>query len=367
MDAQGSHFMARALRLAERGIYTTSPNPRVGCVLVKEGKVIAEAWHRQAGQAHAEVLALQIAGPKAKGSTCYVSLEPCSHIGRTGPCSDALIEAGISRVVFAMEDPNPKVAGAGIEKLRAQGIQVEGPLMQQEAARINAGYIKRMATGRPLVRVKMAMSLDGRTAMPDGNAFWITGPMARTDVQRYRAQSCALITSWRSVSMDKAQMTVRPEEFGLQEEGLGLRQPLRVLLDANLQLESDARFFKAKSEILVANISREGQSQEQSHISYCKVAAESGRIDLEDLLNKLAEREINEVLVEAGAELSGAFLRAGLVDELIIYIAPKLMGSDARALFQLPLLKMAESLPLHIKEIRQLGGDIRITAIPEME
>ena len=375
MDAQDSKFMARALRLAERGTYTTSPNPRVGCVLVKGGepsaaaKIIAEAWHQKAGQGHAEILALDMAGEKAKGATCYVSLEPCNHTGRTGPCTEALIEAGIARVVYAMEDPNPQVGGAGVARLREAGIEVDGPLMNQEAARINIGYVKRMATGRPFIRVKMAMSLDGRTAMPDGNAFWITGPRARTDVQRLRARSCAILTGWRSAAMDKSQMTVRADEFEIAEEGLGERQPLRVLVDSKLKMEKDARFFQAQTPILVANLSRDGSGNEEgdSHISYLKIEEAEGHVDLTELVEKLGDRGINELLVETGSELSGAFLRAGLVDELIIYMAPKLMGSDARALFELPLQKMTESLPLHIKEVRQLGGDLRITASPEME
>lgn len=369
MNVADSQFMARALRLAERGLYSTSPNPRVGCVLVKEGETLAEAWHQKTGEAHAEILALEIAAEKAKGATCYVSLEPCNHTGRTGPCSEALIEAGIARVVYAMEDPNPQVGGAGVARLREAGIEVDGPLMNQEAARINIGYVKRMATGRPFIRLKMAMSLDGRTAMPDGNAFWITGPRARTDVQRLRARSCAILTGWKSASMDKSQMTVRAEEFELSEEGLGERQPLRVLVDSTLQMNDGARFFQAKSPILIANLTQDGEEKQggDSHIGYLRTDEDQGHVDLADLVKKLGDREINELLVETGSELSGAFLRAGLVDELIIYMAPKLMGSDARALFELPLQKMTESLPLHIKEVRQLGGDLRITASPEME
>ena len=366
MDSLDNHYMARALRLAERGQFTTSPNPRVGCILVKEGEEIASGWHQVAGGPHAEILALEQAGDKAKGATCYVSLEPCSHIGRTGPCSQALIEAGVSRVVYGMEDPNPKVQGEGVEKLRAAGIEVEGPLMAKEAAQINAGYVKRMTTGRPLVRLKMAMSLDARTAMPDGNAFWITGPKARADVQKLRARSCAVLSGWKSVALDKSQMTVRPEEFDLDVEYLGQRQPLRILLDAKLQMPSDARFFKAESPILVANLSREGTG-DLSHVRYLKVAENNEHIDLEALLDQLGAEQINDLLIESGATLAGAFMRAGLVDELIIYVAPKLMGSEARALFDIPLQKMAESLPLHIQEIRQLGGDIRITAKLEKE
>jgi diaminohydroxyphosphoribosylaminopyrimidine deaminase/5-amino-6-(5-phosphoribosylamino)uracil reductase len=212
----------------------------------------------------------------------------------------------------------------------------------------------------------MAMSLDGRTAMSDGNAFWITGPRARADVQRYRARSCVVLSGWKSVQKDNSQMTVRPEEFELDEENVGDRQPLRVLVDSHLQLDKKARFFQAESPILVANLEREGAGDAE-HIKYLKVDAEENHLDLDNLLDKLGEMEINELFVESGSELSGAFMRAGLVDELLVYVAPKLMGSDARSLFELPLQKMAESLPLHIKEIRQIGGDIRITAMPEME
>lgn len=364
MSPQDSQYMARALRLAEHGLYTTTPNPRVGCVLVKSGTVIAEAWHKEAGQPHAEALALAAAGDNASGVTCYVTLEPCSHSGRTGPCADALIAAGVKRVVYAMEDPNPLVGGGGIEKLRQAGIEVNGPLMQDEARRLNAGFIKRMHLGRPLVRLKMAMSLDGRTAMADGNSFWITGPKARADVQRLRARSCAILSGWRSVEMDKSQMTVRAEEFELVAEGIGERQPLRVLVDAHNRLPMGARFYKAKSPILVANLERDESSE---HIRWIKIPAQGQHLDLVALLQQLGELGINELLVESGHELSAAFMRAGLVDELVIYVAPKLMGSDAAPLFLLPLQKMAESLPLHISEVRHIGGDIRITAVPETE
>ncbi len=356
-----SQFMARALRLAEQGLYSTSPNPRVGCVLVKEGRVVGEDWHRAAGQPHAEVLALQQAGDAARDATCYLSLEPCSHTGRTGPCSEALIQAGVSRLVYAMEDPNPEVAGSGLEQLEKAGIQVDGPLMQSDARALNPGFIRRMATGRPLVRVKMAISLDGRTAMPDGNSYWVTGPKAREDVQRLRARSCAVLSGWRSVEMDKAQMTVRPDEFGLD---LGSRQPLRVLLDAQCRLPQDARFFRAESPVLVANLQRD---DEQGHIRHVRLPEKQGHIDLHAVLDLLGQMEINELLVESGPELSGAFMRAGLVDELVIYMAPKLMGSNSAPLFGLPLQKMAEALPLHFTEVRQIGGDLRITALLEKE
>lgn len=361
LTATDSQHMATALRLAEQGLNTTSPNPHVGCVLVKGDEVVGQGWHRAAGEPHAEINALAQAGDRASGSTCYVTLEPCSHTGRTGPCTDALIEAGVTRVVFAMEDPNPKVAGAGLQRLRDAGIEVDGPLMQSEARQLNIGFVRRMATGRPFVRAKLAMSLDGRTAMPDGNSFWVTGPKAREDVQRLRARSCAVLSGWRSVQMDKAQMTVRGEEFGLD---LGDRQPLRVLLDANNRLEDSARFFQASSPILVANLSRD---EEQGHVRRVRLPEKQGHIDLDALLDLLGKEEINELLIESGPELTGAFVRQGLVDELIIYVAPKLMGSESAPLFDLPLQKMAEALPLHFSEVRSIGGDLRITALLEKE
>lgn len=364
MDAVDSEYMAKALRLAEKGLYTTSPNPRVGAIVVCDGQVVGEGWHQRAGEAHAEVIALQQAGEKAKGATLYVTLEPCSHEGKTGPCANAVLEAGISRVVYGHEDPNPEVSSAGLALLKEAGVQVDGPLMEAQARALNPGFIKRMSTGLPLVRIKMAISLDGRTAMPDNNSFWITGPNARADVQRLRGRSCAVVTGWRTAQQDQASMTVRPDEFDLNEPGLGERQPLRVLVDSQLQLSQDARFFKAGGRILVANASR---SDWEGEIEYATYPETGAGIDLEALLKDLAKRGCNEVLVEAGAGLAGAFFRLGVVDELITYIAPKIMGSDARALFDLPLSIMDEALPLRFKEVRTVGRDIRVTAVPETE
>ena len=359
-----SFYMARALRLAEKGLYTTSPNPRVGAVAVNKGEIVGEGWHMRAGDNHAEINALEQAGDAAQGADLYVTLEPCSHQGKTGPCSDAIIAAGVQRVIYGHEDPNPQVASAGLSQLKEAGIQIDGPLMELEARALNPGFIKRMSTGMPLVRVKMATSIDGRTAMPDKNSFWITGPKARADVQRLRGKSCAVITGWQTVEQDQASMTVRPEEFDVAEPGLGERQPLRVLVDSQCRLAQDARFFKADSPILVANGSR---AEVQSHIEYAVYPQTKSGIDLEALLKDLAERGCNEVLVEAGAGLAGAFFRLGIVDELVIYFAPKVMGSDARPLFDLPLSIMDESLPVRFVDVRTVGRDIRVTAIPETE
>lgn len=356
--------MARALRLAEKGLYTTSPNPRVGAVLVADGEIVGEGWHRRTGESHAEVIALLQAGDKARGATLYVTLEPCAHHGKTGPCANAVLDAGVSRVVYGHEDPNPEVSSAGLTLLKEAGVQVDGPLMETQARALNPGFIKRMSTGLPLVRIKMAVSLDGRTAMPDKNSFWITGPNARADVQRIRGRSCAVVTGWQTVQQDQASMTVRPEEFDLDEPGLGERQPLRVLVDRQLQLPQDAKFYNAVGPILVANVSR---SEKVGETEYAIYSATEAGIDLEALLKDLAQRGCNEVLVEAGAGLAGAFFRLGVVDELITYVAPKIMGSDARALFDLPLSIMDEALPLRFKEVRTVGRDLRITSVPETE
>lgn len=373
-------FMARALRLAERGIYTTMPNPRVGCVLVKHEQVIAEGWHVRAGEGHAEVNALAQAGENARGATAYVTLEPCSHTGKTGPCAEALVQAGVARVVFAMEDPNPQVAGRGLEILQAAGIVVDGPLFEDQARALNPGFIKRMERKRPLVRCKMAMSLDGRTAMESGESKWVTSPKARADVQRLRARSCAIITGIGSVLQDNSQLTVRAQELGLDNsEAIASRQPLRVLLDSRLQLPRDALILRQSdpnspklvpSPLLLVHNGEAPAAQLAdwpAHVELLALPGRDGKIDLEALLRELAKRQCNEVLVEAGATLAGAFLRRGLLDELFIYMAPKLLGSQARPVFELPLATMSASLALKITDIRAIGQDWRITAVPDVE
>lgn len=365
-------FMARALRLAERGLYTTMPNPRVGCVLVKDGEVIAEGWHYRAGEAHAEVHALHQAGEQARGSTAYVSLEPCSHSGKTGPCCEALIAAGVARVVYAMEDPNPAVAGRGIEKLQAAGIQADGPLLEDSARALNPGFIKRMERKRPFVRCKLAMSLDGRTAMASGQSKWITGRKAREDVQRLRARSCAIISGVDTVLRDNASLTVRADELQLVNAAdAAAHQPLRVILDSSLRLSRQSEILNHPFPILLIHNGSAAHAEALTgwpgHVECLALPEREGRIDLGAVLDDLAQRECNEVLVEAGARLAGSFLRRGLLDEVIIYMAPKLLGSNARPLFDLPLNTMAAALPLKIQDMCAVGDDWRITLIPDME
>jgi diaminohydroxyphosphoribosylaminopyrimidine deaminase/5-amino-6-(5-phosphoribosylamino)uracil reductase len=364
-------FMAQAFRLAERGLYTTMPNPRVGCVLVKDGQIIAEGWHIRAGEAHAEVNALRAAGEDARGATAYVSLEPCSHTGRTGPCSQALIDAGVARVVYAMEDPNPLVSGDGIAMLRAAGVQVDGSLLEDDARALNPGYIKRMERKLPFVRCKLAMSLDGRTAMESGESKWITGPKARADVQRLRARSCAIISGVDSILQDNSSLTVRVDELDLPNaQEAAAKQPLRVILDSTLRLSRNALLFKQPSPILLVHNGSVDAAQCEGwpeFVELLALPAKDGRIDLTALLRELAKRQCNEVLVETGATLAGSFLRRGLLDEIIIYMAPKLLGSNARPIFDLPLDTMSSSLALKIKDIRAVGRDWRITAAPDTE
>ena len=365
-------FMGQALRLAERGLYTTMPNPRVGCVLVKDGALLAEGWHYRAGEAHAELHALQQAGANARGATAYVTLEPCNHTGKTGPCCEALISAGVTRVVFAMEDPNPQVSGRGVEKLQAAGIQVDGPLLEDDARALNPGFIKRMERKLPYVRCKLAMSLDGRTAMASGQSKWITGRKAREDVQRLRARSCAIISGIETVLRDNASLTVRADELHLENSAdAAAHQPLRVILDSNLRLTRTSEILNHSSPILLVHNGREENTARRlswpEHVELMALADKEGRIDLSALLRELAVRQCNEVLVEAGATLAGSFLRRGLLDEIVIYVAPKLLGSSARPLFDLSFNTMAAVLPLKIRDMRAVGEDWRITAVPDME
>ena len=362
-------YMSRALQLAAKGIYSTMPNPRVGCVLVKDGAIVGEGWHRRAGEAHAEVNALQAAGDLAMGSTAYVSLEPCSHTGKTGPCCEALLTAGVKRVVYGMQDPNPQVSGRGLRRLRDAGVIVEGPVLEEQAAALNAGFVKRMVSGRPLVRCKLAMSLDGRTAMDSGESQWITGPAARADVQRLRAQSCAIVTGIGSVLADDSSLAVREAELDLADNNLAARvQPLRVLLDSQQQLAATARIISSAAEtsqlntLVVSALTKSREDLMVPGVEQLSLPAANGRVDLQALLDELGRRQCNEVLVEAGAILAGAFLRQQLLDELVIYMAPKLLGSNARPLFDLPLDTMSEQVGLQIKDVAAVGSDWRITA-----
>lgn len=361
------HYMAQAIRLAARGIYSTHPNPNVGCVIVNDGEVAGEGWHRQAGGPHAEVFALQQAGARARGATVYVTLEPCSHHGRTPPCADALVAAGVSRVLVAMQDPNPRVAGRGLHRLREAGIAVQSGLLEAQARALNPGFISRMQRRRPWLRVKLAASLDGRTAMASGESKWISGAAARQDVQRLRARSSAILTGIGTVLADDPALNVRLDAEQLH--GVEpLRQPLRVVLDPDLAMPVQAQMLSLPGNTLVftaVNDPGRYSGLQQSGAEVTLVAGAAGQLDLSAVLEQLAEREINEVLLECGPTLAGAFLQAGLVDELIVYLAPHLMGDSARGLFRLPgLERMQERIALEWLDVRQVGSELRITARP---
>lgn len=351
--------MQRALRLAQKGLNTTTPNPRVGCVVVNGGAVIAEGWHHLCGGPHAEIAALNAVSDRSliMGSTVYVTLEPCSHQGKTGPCADALVAAGIARLVYGMEDPNALVSGMGLQKLQHAGIQVDGPLMEESARALNPGFIKRMSSGLPYVRCKLAMSLDGRTAMASGESKWITGPSARQDVQLLRARSCAIITGVDSVLLDDPLLTVRLPETE--------RQPLRVIVDSRFRVPASAEIFRQPGRTVVATCN--GEAAQGSELECWVLPEKNGRVDLRALATTLAEQGCNEILLETGATLAGAFTGAGLVDEFVVYMAAKLMGSDARPLLDLPINTMGASLELSIQDICAVGPDWRIRAFPDTE
>nr|WP_279158264.1 bifunctional diaminohydroxyphosphoribosylaminopyrimidine deaminase/5-amino-6-(5-phosphoribosylamino)uracil reductase RibD [Pseudomonas corrugata] len=360
-----AHYMARALELARRGHYTTHPNPRVGCVIVRDGQIVGEGWHIRAGEPHAEVHALRAAGELARGATAYVTLEPCSHHGRTPPCADALVNAGVARVVAAMQDPNPEVAGRGLQRLAQVGIATESGMLEGEAHQLNQGFLKRMEHGLPFVRVKLAMSLDGRTAMESGESQWITGPAARSAVQRLRAQASVVLTGADTVLADNARLTVRADELGLDADQTALimsRPPLRVLVDGRLRVPLDAPFFKAGPALVATCMAVEEQYANGPECMI--VAGDDGQVDLRRLLVELAARGVNEVLVEAGPRLAGAFARQGLVDEFQIFLAGKFLGSSARPLLDWPLAHMKDAPALKITEIRAVGDDWRVIAVP---
>lgn len=354
-------YMSLALQLAERGRYTTAPNPRVGCVLVRDDRIVGEGWHAVAGGPHAEIVALEQAGEAALGATAYVTLEPCCHHGKTPPCSDALIAAGVTRVVAAMEDPNPSVAGNGLRQLQQAGIDTAAGLLSAQAEALNPGFVQRMRIGRPFIRCKLAMSVDGRTAMGSGESKWITGDAARLDVQHLRAQSCAIMSGIGTVLADDPSLTVRLEN-GEQTD----RQPLRVILDPHLSTPENARFLSQPGKSLIVTATEEQEVQERLELAGAEVIYlphGSDAIDLHALMEVLAAREINEILLETGAILSGAVLRAGIIDELVIYMAPKLMGDGARGLFHTPGLdNLSDAVALNIRDMRAVGQDWRITA-----
>ena len=361
MDRHDTEYMQRALRLAERGLYTTEPNPRVGCVIVKDRNIVGEGWHHRAGGPHAEIVALSQAGDSAAGSTVYVTLEPCSHHGKTPPCADALISAGVARVVAAMQDPNPEVAGSGFKRLQQQGIEVESGLLEQAARNVNPGFIKRMESGRPFVRVKLAMSLDGRTAMASGESQWISGEAARADVQRLRARSSVILTGVETVLHDDPSLNVRltAEQLGIAGD---VRQPQRVVLDSRLRFPSGARMLALAGKTTVLTTQ---QADEALDCEVVRLDAVDGKLDLDCVMSWLAGRQTNEVHVEAGATLCGALLQRKLVDEIVVYMAPHIMGSDARGLFDLPGIDaMDDRIRLDIRDVRHIGEDLRITAVP---
>ncbi len=355
-SAQDSFWMAKALRLAEQGLYSTSPNPRVGCVLVKNDVEIGSGWHVRAGEPHAEIHALRAAGEAARGATAYVTLEPCSHYGRTPPCAEALVAAGVSRVVVAMQDPNPLVAGRGLARLRAAGIAVECGLLEGAALALNPGFVARMQRGTPWVRSKIGMSLDGRTALANGVSQWITGPEARRDVQHWRTRSCAILTGIGTVLADNPRLNVRD----IATE----RQPWRVVLDSRLRLPLDAQILQGGRCLIYTTPAAAPDkiaALEQLGATICVLEGEHPNPSA--VLRDLAQRGHNEILLEAGANLNGAFLQAGCVDELLLYIAPQLLGDAARGMAALgEFTSLSQRIDLHWQDVRAVGNDLRILA-----
>ncbi|MCT2416345.1 bifunctional diaminohydroxyphosphoribosylaminopyrimidine deaminase/5-amino-6-(5-phosphoribosylamino)uracil reductase RibD [Pantoea sp. XY16] len=362
-------YMARALELARRGRFTTMPNPNVGCVIVRDGEVVGEGWHQRAGEPHAEVYALRMAGEKARGATAYVTLEPCSHHGRTPPCCDALIAAGVTRVVAAMQDPNPQVAGRGLHRLHQAGIDVSHGLMMQEAEALNRGFLKRMRTGFPWIQLKLGTSLDGRTAMASGESQWITSEAARRDVQRLRAQSAAILSSSATVLADDPSLTVRWSELNTDSQALvdeqQLRQPVRVIIDSQNRVTPQHRLISQPGETWLMRHQPDQQHWPAS-VTQIAVPLREQHLDRVAMMMLLGQRQINSVWVEAGATLAGALLQAGLVDELIVYLAPKLLGHEGRGLCQLPgLSQLADAPAFRFSDVRQVGDDLRLTLTPQ--
>lgn len=372
LTAPDSAWMARALQLAANGLYTSGVNPRVGCVLVKDNQIIGEGWHERAGEGHAEVMALQDAehrGYDVKGATVYVTLEPCAHHGKTPPCAEALIKAGVSRVVAAMEDPNPLVAGKGFALLQAAGIAVAAPLMADEAEALNIGFVKRMRTGLPWVRLKMAGSLDGRSALANGQSQWITGPEARVDGHRFRARAQAIVTGVGTLIADDPQLTVRdvPGPIGQGTgEALPLTPPLRVVLDSHLRMPATAKILQGGCLIATASTDPDKTRALQAAGAEVVVVPDAdGRVDVAALLNVLAQRGVNEIHIEGGPRLSGVFLKAGLIDEVLVYMAPCILGSDARGWFDdLNLTALDQKTQWQFQDVRIVGPDLRIIARP---
>jgi diaminohydroxyphosphoribosylaminopyrimidine deaminase/5-amino-6-(5-phosphoribosylamino)uracil reductase len=360
--------MARALQLARRGLYSTPPNPSVGCVIVaSDGRVVGEGHHERAGEPHAEVFALRQAGAAARGATAYVSLEPCAHFGRTPPCAEALLEAGLGRVVAAMRDPNPRVNGGGLTRLAAAGVATADGLLAGEAREINRGFVSRMTHGRPWVTLKVAASLDGRTALANGASKWITGDPARSDVQRLRARASAIVTGSGTVLADDPSLTVRDPSLELRG-----RQPLRVVFDSGLRLPTTAKLVTDGGPTLVfttaASLASRGAALQSAGVALEPLVSRGNGLDLAAGLERLARLECNEVLLEAGPTLAGAFVAAGLVDEVIAYVAATVLGDAARPMLCLPLLEnMSERPRFGWVDARPVGGDLRLTLRPIQE
>jgi diaminohydroxyphosphoribosylaminopyrimidine deaminase/5-amino-6-(5-phosphoribosylamino)uracil reductase len=358
-NATDNAYMARALELAERGCYGAHPNPMVGCVIVRDGDIIGEGWHERAGGPHAEINALAEAGEAARGAAVFVSLEPCAHHGKTPPCADALIDAGISRVIVAMQDPFPAVAGQGIRKLRDAGVEVDCGLLEERAEELNRGYLSRVRRGRPWLTLKIAASLDGCVAMANGESQWITGPEARADVQRYRARSGAVLSGIGTVLADDPSFTVRDESLGD-----AARQPLRVILDSRLRMPLSASMLDQPGDTLV--FCADDANRAPLENTGAKVAVASGaddRVDLLAALEELGRREINAVFAEAGPGIAGSLVERGLVDELVIYQAPHIMGSETAPMFRTPRwTRLADRRELQVLERQVIGDDLRITA-----
>lgn len=366
---EDQQFMQLALDLAKQGIYTTSPNPRVGCVLVKNGKIVGKGFHAKAGEGHAEVMALKDAGENAKGATAYVTLEPCSHYGRTPPCALGLINAGVTRVIAAMQDPNPQVAGRGLKILADAGIETQVGLLSEQAEHLNRPFLMRMRQNRPFVQLKMAISLDGRTAMASGESKWISNEQSRADVQKLRAASCAILSTSATVLHDNPRLNVRyeqfPDDLKAQYPHEKLRQPIRIILDNHHKVRPTARLFECDAPVwLVSSTPRDLAAFPEN----CEqiIVPNHDFIDLPALLHILAERQINALWLEAGATLAGAFIENKLVDELIVYLAPKILGDQARGFCKLPhLTRLADASNWECKQIETFGSDVKLTYYPK--
>lgn len=362
------YYMSMALRLAERGRYSTQPNPRVGCVIVAGDKIVGQGFHQRAGEAHAEINALAQAGEEATGATAYVTLEPCSHHGRTPPCAEALIRARVARVVVAMTDPNPLVAGKGITLLEQAGVMIRSGVCQQDAQQLNQGFVKRMRTGRPYVRLKIAASLDGKIAMSSGESVWITSSVARTDVHRLRLDSCAVLTGINTVLIDDPQFTVRlgPDDIAPRYTRTE-RSPVRVVLDSRQRLGTQAKILEQPGETWQL-IGEDIEPRAMSGVGVSRLvplATRDDGLDLHAVLAYLGAQQLNNVLVEAGAKLAAAFIKAGLVDELIVYQSPDIMGSSAYSMFNLPeILKMSEKIQFEYRDLRKIGRDLKLVLLP---